>query len=790
MGITERVKIGDRIKRKESLRFITGRGTYVDDILPPGALHVAFARSPYAHARIIEIQVHHALSMPGVLAAFTGEDMMRELASVKAGPKKGIKVYPLAVVKVRYVGEPVAAVVAETRYQAEDAVEALQVEYEALPPVVDPEKAMEPTSPKLFDELHSNIVFEHHFSTPDLDTVFSEADHIFSARLNSHRLTSLPMETRAYCAEYDPHTGFLTCWASTASPHALRTRLAELLGIAESKVRVIAPDIGGSFGVKAGSYQDEAVIPFIAVKLKRPVKWSETRVEHLRMAVQGRDQTHYVEAAVNDDGTIVGIRDKIIADMGCSYALDNSIISAALLVPGAYDIQHYAVDAYGVATNKTVHGSLRGVGKADAAFVIERMIDIIARNMKIDPIDLRRKNFIPPDAFPYRSVTGALYDSGNYDGCLSKLLASANYTETVKEKIHFKGQGVYRGIGVALHIEPTSSSKLYSTGGYATCRIRMEPSGTITVYSSTGNQGQGHDTCLSEIVASCLGLSIDRIHVIRGDTLLTPYGFGTGSSRSSVVLMNAALIAAEKLKWRLLKIASRYLQTPPDRLELKDEKIFIRDDPNNSIGLRDAVRIAYGAPHLLPEGAKPGLEVTGYFINPKIDYVPDDKGRFNRYSTYAYAAVLAIVDVDVETGFVKPQKYYAVHDCGNMINPQIVETQYYGGTVQGIGAAMYEEIKYDDEGQLLTPTLMEYKLPTVNETPNIHLDHLVTPSPFTPLGTKGAGETGMLGPPPVLASAIEDALSEFGVEIRSTPYTPEKILGLIQEAKKRGGIQP
>src|SRR5262249_48881066 len=310
----------------------------------------------------------------------------------------------------------------------------------------------------------------------DLEHVFSKADHIFSARLNSHRLTAVPMETRAYCAQYDTHTGFLTCWATTAAAHALRSRLAKLLGISENHVRVIAPDIGGSFGVKVGSYQDEAVVPFIALKLKRPVKWTETRTEHLRMAVHGRDQIHYVQAAVNDDGMIVGIRDKIIADMGCSYSIDNSIISAALLVPGAYNIQHYAVDAYGVATNKTAHGSLRGVGKADAAFVIERIIDIIARNLKIDPIDLRRENFIPPNAFPYRSVTGALYDSGRYDACLSKLLASANYTEAAKEKRQLKGQGVYRGIGVALHIEPTSSSKLDSSGGYATCRIRMEPS--------------------------------------------------------------------------------------------------------------------------------------------------------------------------------------------------------------------------------------------------------------------------------------------------------------------------
>jgi carbon-monoxide dehydrogenase large subunit len=785
VAVTNNVQIGDKVRRRETERFIRGNGTFVDDVPLPGTLYVAFVRSPFGHARINAIDIQPALSIPGVHAVWTGDDLIGQLADVRGGPTRNIKIYPLAMGKARYVGEPIAAVVAETRYQAEDGAEAVVVDYDPLPAVVDPEKAMTDSSPRLFDELKSNVVYESHFSTPDFESVFRAADHVFSARLNSQRLTPFPMEPRAYAAEYDPRSGLLTCWASTAGAHGFRTRLAEVLGLPESTIRVIAPDVGGSFGVKNGGYQDEVVIPLLARRLGRPMKWAETRVEHLRTARQGRDQIHYIEAAVKKDGTILAVRDKIIADLGCSYGVDNSITSAALYVPGVYTIQHYSVDAYGVATNKATHGSLRGIGKAEAAFVIERMVDIIARNLAMDPIEVRKKNYIPPEAFPYRNATGALYDSGQYEKCLTQALELAQYEEAKREKKRLREQGIYRGLGAVLVMEPTSSSRIYATGGYATCRIRIEPSGSVSVFSSVGDQGQGHSTTISAIVASRIGFPLDKIFVLRGDTLITPYGFGTGSSRSSVVQMNAAYLAAERLREKLVKIAALHLHVPAKTLSIRDGKISSEEDPNKSVPVREIVRNAYGAIHLLPEDEEPGLEVTSYFINPNIDYVPDALGRLNSFSTYPYAAVVAAVDVDVETGVVKIVKYCTVHDCGNMINPQIVETQHRGSVVQGIGAAIYEQILYDEEGQLLTASLMDYKVPTVEEVPDIIVGHLITPSPFSPLGTKGAGETGMLGPPPALASAIEDALEEFGVEIRSLPCTPEKILGLIRDAKQR-----
>lgn len=778
------VEIGDRLKRRETERLIAGKGTFVDDVQPAGVLYVGFVRSIYAHARINRIDTQLALSIPGVHAVVTGQDILGDLAEVRGGPTRDIKTYPLAIGKVRYVGEPIAAVVADSRYLAEDGAEAVIVDYQGLPAVVDPEQAMNESSAKLFDELKSNVVYEYHFATPGIDEIFKHADHVFSERLNSQRLTPFPIEPRAYCAEYDQRSGQLTCWASTAGAHNFRTRLAEILGFPESKLRVIAPDVGGSFGLKNGGYQDEILVPLLALKLGRPMKWAETRVEHMRTGRQGRDQIHYIDVAVKKDGTILAVRDKIIADIGCSYGVDNSISSAALYMTGVYKIQDYKVDAYGIATNKANHGSLRGIGKAEAAYVIERMVDIIARKLKLDPIELRNKNFIAPEAFPYRNVTGALYDSGRYEECLKKTLELARYDEVKQEKARLRAQGIYRGVGAVLVMEPTSSSRIYATGGYATCRIRIEPSGTVSVFSSVGDQGQGHSTTLSGIVASRIGFPLDKIFVIRGDTAATPYGFGTGSSRSSVVQMNAALLAAERLRDKLLNIAGWNLHLPAKSLVIRDGNVC-EIDGTKSMTLNAIVRMAYGAIHQLPEDEEPGLEVTRIFINPNIDYVADAQGRMNTFSAYPYAAVVAVVDVDIKTGFVKIVKYCTVHDCGNLINPQIVETQHYGSVVQGIGAALYEQIVYNEDGQLITSSLMDYKVPTVEEVPDIQLGHMVTPSPFSPLGTKGAGETGMLGPPPALATAIEDALSEFGVEIRNPPYTPEKILNLIRQAKER-----
>ena len=780
--------IGERVRRKETLRFVTGTGRYVDDLLPPDTLHAAFVRSACAHARIKAIDVEAARTMPGVHAVFTGEDIAQKIKPLRVGGSsllREIKLYPLAVDKVRYFGEPLAVVVADNRYLAEDAVEIVSVDYEPLPVVVDPEAAMEPASACVHEDVGSNIVYKYHFATDGIDKVFQQADVVIKERIRSHRITACPIEPRAYLAHFNQQEDSLTMWSATANPHSLRTRISDILSFPESRIRVIAPDVGGSFGIKIQTYQEELLLPFLSRELARPIKWCETRVEHLRNGRHGRDQIHYIEMALKKDGTILGIRDKIIADMGSTYTVDHSIMASALYVPGVYQIQNYSVDAFGVSTNKTTHGSLRGIGKADASYVIERLIDIAARELRLDPVEIRMKNFIPAEAFPYRNVTGALYDSGQYHLCLKRALEIAGYEQLRKEQEQLRRNGQYRGIGIALVMEPTSSSRIHATGGYASCRMRIDPSGAATVFSSMGEQGQGHETTIAQIVASQTGIPFEKIHVIHGDTLPTPYGFGTGSSRSSVVLMPSAWVAAKKMRGKMLGIAARSLGVVPEKLDIANGKVSSKDDPGRSIEIMEIVRTAYGAIHLLPENMEPGLETMGYFVNPNIDYTPDQKGRMNTFSSYPYAAIVAVVDVDVETGFIKIIRYCTVHDCGNMINPQIVDTQQQGSIMQGIGAALYEELRYDEEGQLLTSTLMDYRLPSVEEVPEIALEHIITPNPFTPLGAKGAGETGMLGPPPALCNAVEDALSPLGVKIRETPLTPERILNLIEKAKSK-----
>ena len=780
--------IGERVRRKETLRFVTGTGRYVDDLLPPDTLHAAFVRSACAHARIKAIDVEAARTMPGVHAVFTGEDIAQKIKPLRVGGSsllREIKLYPLAVDKVRYFGEPLAVVVADNRYLAEDAVEIVSVDYEPLPVVVDPEAAMEPASACVHEDVGSNIVYKYHFATDGIDKVFQQADVVIKERIRSHRITACPIEPRAYLAHFNQQEDSLTMWSATANPHSLRTRIADILSFPESRIRVIAPDVGGSFGIKIQTYQEELLLPFLSRELARPVKWCETRVEHLRNGRHGRDQIHYIEMALKKDGTMLGIRDKIIADMGSTYTVDHSIMASALYVPGVYQIQNYSVDAFGVSTNKTTHGSLRGIGKADASYVIERLVDIAAQELRLDPVEIRMKNFIPAEAFPYRNVTGALYDSGQYHLCLKRALEIAGYEQLKKEQEELRRNGQYRGIGVALVMEPTSSSRIHATGGYASCRMRIDPSGAATVFSSMGEQGQGHETTIAQIVASQTGIPFEKIHVIHGDTLPTPYGFGTGSSRSSVVLMPSAWVAAKKMRGKMLGIAARSLGVVPEKLDIANGKVSSKDDPGRSVEIMEIVRTAYGAIHLLPENMEPGLETMGYFVNPNIDYTPDEKGRMNTFSSYPYAAIVAVVDVDVETGFIKIIRYCTVHDCGNMINPQIVDTQQQGSIMQGIGAALYEELRYDEEGRLLTSTLMDYRLPSVEEVPEIALQHIITPNPFTPLGAKGAGETGMLGPPPALCNAVEDALSPLGVKIRETPLTPERILDLIEKAKSK-----
>src|SRR5581483_2055709 len=585
--------IGERVRRKETQRFVTGTGRFVDDLLPPGTLHASFTRSPCAHARINSVDASAALTMPGVRAVFTGKDIADRIKPMRVGGSpllRPLKLYPLAVDKIRYFGEPVAVVVADNRYLAEDAVEAIAIDYEPLPAVIDPEAALEPGATPVHDVLGGNKVYKFHFATDGIDEIFAKADVVVKERIRSHRITACPIEPRAYLAHYSPDEDSLTMWSATANPHSLRGRIADVINFPEGKIRVIAPDVGGSFGVKIQTYQEELLLPFISRELGRPIKWCETRVEHMRNGRHGRDQIHYIEMALKKDGTILGLRDRIIADMGSTYTVDHSIMASALYMTGVYQIQNYAVDATGVSTNKTTHGSLRGIGKADAAYVIERLVDIAARKLNIDPIDIRMKNFIPAESFPYRNGTGALYDSGQYHLCLKRTAEIAGYEKLKQEQAELRKKGICRGIGVALVMEPTSASRIHATGGYASCRMRIDPSGAATVFSSMGEQGQGHETTIAQIVASQTGIPFEKITVIHGDTLPTPYGFGTGSSRSSVVLMPSAWVAAKKMREKLVGIGARLIGVPHERLEIGDGKVFAKEKRDQAIAIAEIIR--------------------------------------------------------------------------------------------------------------------------------------------------------------------------------------------------------
>ena len=771
-------------RRKGAERFVRGAACYVDDVRLPNAAYAAFVRSSAARARIESLDLEAARGCAGVLAALAWSDIKDRIRPSRGpeGPLADLLIYPLAQNVVHYVGEPVAVVAAESRYQAQDGADAVAVDYELLPAIVDPEAALQPDAPRVFDELASNVAQETHIRSDGVDKAFAEADHVISERLRTQRLAACPIEPRACAAVFDAASGKYTVWSSTVTIHAVRQQLADVLGVRENRLRVIAPDVGGSFGGKVHPYAEEFLVAYLAKLLRRPVKWAETRIEHLTNVRHGRDQIHELQAAVRSDGRILALKSKIIADFGASNRFINSLPAAALYSTGAYDIQCHQVDAFGVLTNKTPQGPVRGIGKADAAYVIERFMDIVARQLGMDPAEIRMKNFVAESAFPYRTATGSILDSGRYPTCLGKALELAGYEELRKEQADLRKKGVLRGIGMCLVIEPTSAARPGQGGGYGACRVRMEPTGSVSAFPAYGPQGQGHHTAIARIIADRLGLLADDIEVFSGDTAEAPYGSSAISSRSAVTLMPAVQVAATLLRDKILRIAGYVLEIDPGDLRLANGRVRAAGAPDKELALRQITRIAYMDTYRLPPGMEPGLEVTGYFTAPNIVWEPDEKGRRNEFAAVPYEATVAVVDVDVTTGTFRIVKYVTVHDCGTVLVPEIVETQHYGSIAQGLGEALFEELRYDPDGQPLSSTFIDYLLPTVNDMPAIVTDHMVTPSPFTPLGAKGGGETGTLGPPAALGNAIEDALVPLGVKVRERPYTSDR----VWEALNRG----
>jgi carbon-monoxide dehydrogenase large subunit len=765
---------GQRIKRREDPRLITGQGRYVADLPAPTSAHVAFLRSPHAHARIVRVNLEGARRMPGVVFAAAAAELgeiARPVPPLMVHPAlKAAMPCPLAVDRVRFVGETVAAAVAEDRYLAEDAVEKIDVEYEVLPAVVDMTKALERGSPLVHESLGGNLGARLHLKTGDVDAAFARCDRVLKERILIVRGTAGFMENRGILAVPEPG-GKLTVWASHQSPHMVHRGLCDLLGLQTHQLRVVAPDVGGGFGPKATIYPEDYVLPWLALKLGRPVRWIEDRREDLLATVQERDQIHEIEVGFNNDGTLVAMRDRVLMEHG-AYSIYGLVVPFLVTtsILGQYRVPTFEVDLSVVYTHKVPVAPLRGAGRPQGAYVMERAADLVARELGIDPAEIRFKNFIQPQEFPYptglpfRDGSIQTFDSGSYPACLQKVLDMAGYERLRKQQAEERARGRHIGIGIGTCVESTG------LGPYEGATVKVDGKGRVLLITGSGPQGQGHETSLAQVAADALGVPLENVSFVSGDTDAIPFGIGTISSRIATVSAPAVLAAATKVREKALAMASGMLEAPKGDLTIEDGRIFVKGSPSKAVSLGEVASAAAGRPGLpMPGGISPGLEATEYF---------------NVTGTaFSSGTNLAVVEVDPETGEVKVLRYFVVHDCGRVINPLIVDGQIHGGVVHGLGNALYEDVPYGPDGQPLAASFMDYLIPTAAECPPFEVAHIETPSPHNPLGIKGCGESGTIPAAGTLISAIEDALSPYGVHLGDLPLNPERLRRLIAAAR-------
>jgi len=779
--------VGTRLRRREDPALLTGEARYIADLAVPGTLHMALVRSPYAHARIRSIDTSAARSAPGVVEVLTGEDLRSEWA----GPlpcgwpvtpdMKAPAHLPLAVGKVNFAGDGVAVVVARSEYEAHDAAELVSVDYEPLSVVVDLEDAASDRV-VIHEDLGTNTSYTWSLC-PDPEAVeraFSEAAHVVSERYVQQRLIPSPMEPRGVLVVPQPFGGDFTVYSATQIPHILKVMLSLTLGIPETSLRVVAPAVGGGFGCKLNVYAEEVLALALARRLRVPVRWIEERSEHSAATIQGRGQVQHIELAADAEGRIKAVRVRLLADMGAYLQLVTPGIPllGAFLYAGVYDVGAYDFSCQSVFTNKTPTDAYRGAGRPEATYAIERAVDALAAKMGLDPAELRRRNYIASDKFPYSSVAGLVYDSGNYEAALDKCLALAGYEELRAEQARRRQAGDARqlGIGISSYFEMCGlapsrvlASLNYTAGGWEAATVRILPTAKVQVVTGTSPHGQGHETCWSMIVADRLGISPDDVDVIHSDTATAPYGLDTYGSRSLAVGGTAVYLATERVIDKARKIAAHQLEAAEEDVEYAGGQFFVKGSPERSMPLAAVAFEAFTA-HNLPEGVEPNLEASSHF----------DPTNF----TFPFGTHIAVVEVDTETGGVKLVRYVAVDDCGNQINPLIVEGQVHGGIVQGVAQALWEEAVYDDQGNLVSASLMDYLVPSAAEVPSFETATTVTPSPSNPMGVKGIGEAGTIGSAPAVMNALVDALSPWGVKDLTMPATPQKIWKAIQEANK------
>lgn len=767
--------IGRRVQRLEDPYLLTGRGTFLDDLDPRGTLHVAFVRSTVAAARVARLDLSGALAVPGVVAAF-GADQLGDLGlrAILERPEFVPTDMPgLARDRVRHVGEPVAAVVATSSYAAEDGIEAVVVEYDEERALVDVDAAMEPGAPLVHDEVPGNALLDVSLSFgDDIDGAFASAAEVVDVSISSGRLSALPLEGRAFLASYDERANQVVLHTSTQVPHLVRTGVAQALHLDESRVRVVAPDVGGGFGLKCVVAREELVAAALCLELRRPVKWVEDRREGLTSSFHSREQRFRVRGAFDAEGRLLAVDADIVCDIGAyscfPFTCGVEVLMAANELPGPYRFDRYRARSRGIATNKVPMAPYRGVSRPQAVLAMERLMDVAALRLGISPVEIRDRNLVSAEEFPYRNVVGASYDAGSYRESLAKCASRLGHPGFAEEKRRARSEGRLLGMGFSCFVEPTAygtasfgARKMTIVPGYEQATIRMDASGAIVAMVGTLSHGQGHVTSFAQIVAERLGTDVERIQVVQGDTNLVPHGWGTFASRSLVSAGGALTKAADELADELRKIAGHLLEGTPADIELSEGRAFVRGSPAIGIAIDELARAAHHASHTLPPELGRGLEVIATF---------DPEG------TYSNATHGALVEVDAETGKVTVLRYVVAEDCGVMINPMIVDGQVAGGVVQGIGSALLEELVYDDQGQPLTGSLVDYLVPTATDVPAIEIEHLVTPSERSPIGAKGMGEGGAIGPPAAILNAVNDALSGLG-ELTRTPIRPVDVVG-------------
>ncbi|MGD0074755.1 MAG: xanthine dehydrogenase family protein molybdopterin-binding subunit [Candidatus Binataceae bacterium] len=783
--------VGHEVPGMTSRQLAAGKGQYVGDVHLDGMLYMAVLRSPYAHARINGIDTKAAEQVPGVVYIMTGKEAKENMRSMTAAldtagmGAKTVNCYALCVDRARYVGEAVAAVVAENKYIARKAADLIEVDYEPLPVVSDPEEGMKPGAPLVEPDWGDNIMMASDFSYGNVDDAFAQADGTTSGTIKVQRYTGAAIEPRGYVANYDPYADQLTLWASTQNPHPLRVLIADTLGIPETSIRVIQPRIGGAFGLKIPTFQEEPLIAYLARKLGRPIKWIEERFENLLAGGHAREERLSYEAAYKKDGTVTGLRVKVVADVGAPAGLAGWGMAyvTAYCVPTVYKIPNCQVKLSIVVTNKCPWNAFRGFGKEAASFLMDRIMDSVAKASGLDRAQVRLKNFIQPEEFPYAQISGAILDSGNYPEVLRRVLKMVDYENFPKLQEQARKEGRYIGLGLGQELTPEGCALPGSTvvSGYDGCTVRVNPSGQVTVLTGVTSPGSGSETSIAQIVADTLGVELSSVKVIQGDTEICPYGLGNYSSRSVITGGPAAQASATILRDKIFKVAAKMLEVSPADLDAEEGKITVKGAPTRFVLIKDVAsavyRDCYGKYACDQE---PGLEATHYFRHANIYHQPEVEGRFSAYPAWPNVAAACIIEVDPNTGVIKILKYCAVHDAGKIINPRLADANLHGGIVQGIGGAMYENLVYDDAGQLRTATFMDYTLPTAVDVPSLQTDHFETPSPFNPLGAKGVGESGVTGPLGALCGALENAVPKLRLEHLEMPLTPSRVWREVQ----------